>query len=90
MLGFRGCRLAVTYPEIARMQVRAIFEAACDAQADGIVVAPDIMVPLVGTVKELEHQTALIRETAGAVFAEKGSEIAVPGRDDDSRFRAPR
>jgi pyruvate,orthophosphate dikinase len=72
MLGFRGCRLAITYPEIGRMQVRAIFEAACDKQSEGIVVKPDIMVPLVGTVKELEHQITMIRDTASAVFEEKG------------------
>jgi pyruvate,orthophosphate dikinase len=72
MLGFRGCRLAITYPEIGRMQVRAIFEAACDKQSEGIVVKPDIMVPLVGTVKELEHQINMIRDTASAVFEEKG------------------
>jgi pyruvate,orthophosphate dikinase len=71
MLGFRGCRLAITYPEIGRMQVRAIMEAACAVQAAGGDVQPDIMVPLVGTVAELRHQTAMIRETAAAVFAEK-------------------
>jgi pyruvate,orthophosphate dikinase len=54
------------------MQVRAIFEAACDKQSEGIVVKPDIMVPLVGTVKELEHQITMIRDTASAVFEEKG------------------
>ena len=71
MLGFRGCRLAITYPEIGKMQVRAIFEAACECQSDGIKVCPDIMVPLVGTTQELEHQIALIRETASKVFEEK-------------------
>jgi pyruvate,orthophosphate dikinase len=53
------------------MQVRAILEAACACQAEGVAVQPDIMVPLVGTVAELKHQTGLIRETAAAVFAEK-------------------
>ena len=75
MLGFRGCRLAITYPEIGRMQVRAIFEAACDAQAEGVEVKPDIMVPLVGTIEELKHQTKMIRDTAATVFAEKGQTV---------------
>ena len=52
MLGFRGCRLAITYPEIGRMQVRAILEAAVAVQAEGKVVIPDIMVPLVGTLED--------------------------------------
>ena len=72
MLGFRGCRLAITYPEIGRMQARAIFEAACAAQKDGVVVKPDIMVPLVGTVAELQNQTRMIREIAATVFEETG------------------
>ena len=76
MLGFRGCRLAITYPEIGRMQVRAILEAAVAVQAEGKVVIPDIMVPLVGTLEELRDQTAMIRETAKAVFEEKGAEVA--------------
>ena len=76
MLGFRGCRLAITYPEIGRMQVRAILEAACAVHAEGVVVVPDIMVPLVGTLEELKDQTAMIRETAAAVFEEKGAEVA--------------
>ena len=75
MLGFRGCRLAITYPEIARMQVRAIFEAAIEASKEGTVPIPDIMVPLVGTVAELEDQVALIRQTASVVFAEHGKTI---------------
>lgn len=85
MLGFRGCRLAIAYPEIARMQVRAIMEAACAAAAEGVDVSPDIMVPLVGTLEELRHQVRLVRETAAAVFEEKGgsdssSSVAVPYR----------
>ncbi|CAL52555.1 Pyruvate, phosphate dikinase [Ostreococcus tauri] len=75
MLGFRGCRLAITYPEIARMQVRAIFEAAIEAEKEGSTAIPDIMVPLVGTVAELEDQVALIRQTASVVFAEQGKTI---------------
>ena len=76
MLGFRGCRLAITYPEIGRMQARAILEAAVAVQAEGKVVIPDIMVPLVGTLEELRDQAAMIRETAKAVFEEKGAEVA--------------
>ena len=60
MLGFRGCRLAITYPEIGRMQVRAILEAAVAVQAEGKVVIPDIMVPLVGTLEELELERAAL------------------------------
>ena len=75
MLGFRGCRLAITYPEIARMQVRAILEAACEAKAEGASPIPDIMVPLVGTVAELEDQVALIRQTADVVFGERGDSV---------------
>jgi pyruvate,orthophosphate dikinase len=75
MLGFRGCRLAIAYPEIGRMQVRAIFEAACAARSAGIAVSPDIMVPLVGTTQELEHQIKMIRETADLVFQEKGMTV---------------
>ena len=75
MLGFRGCRLAITYPEIGRMQVRAILEAAVAVQAEGVEVKPDIMVPLVGTIEELKHQTKMIRDTAATVFAEKGQTV---------------
>eukprot|EP00240_Pyramimonas_obovata_P000384 CAMPEP_0118922112 /NCGR_PEP_ID=MMETSP1169-20130426/1151_1 /TAXON_ID=36882 /ORGANISM="Pyramimonas obovata, Strain CCMP722" /LENGTH=967 /DNA_ID=CAMNT_0006862937 /DNA_START=41 /DNA_END=2944 /DNA_ORIENTATION=- len=75
MLGFRGCRLAITYPEIAEMQARAVLEAACNAQAAGVAVQADVMVPLVGTVAEFLNQEALIRATAKAVFAEKGVEV---------------
>src|SRR4030067_2768580 len=60
MLGHRGCRLGITFPEITRMQARAIFEAACDLARDKKVVIPEVMVPLVGTIEELENQKALI------------------------------
>lgn len=69
MLGFRGCRLAITYPEIAVMQARAIMEAACDAQAKGIKAIPDIMVPLVGSPEELSSQKAIVVETCEKVQA---------------------
>src|SRR5438046_4692870 len=68
MLGHRGCRLGITYPEISEMQVRAIFEAAVNATRDGIKVFPEIMVPLIGTVKEMAHQKAIVRRVAEQVF----------------------
>jgi len=64
MLGHRGCRLGITYPEITRMQARAIFEAACDLARDKKEVIPEVMVPLVGTLEELENQKALIVKAA--------------------------
>jgi pyruvate,orthophosphate dikinase len=76
MLGHRGCRLGITYPEIYEMQVRAIFEAACDVQADGIDVQPEIMIPLVGTTRELQLTTETVRRVASEVMAEKGVEVA--------------
>jgi pyruvate,orthophosphate dikinase len=75
MLGLRGCRLGITHPEITAMQARAVFEAACDVAARGGEAHPEIMVPLVGDVRELEHQARLVRETADAVFAERGRRI---------------
>jgi len=72
MLGHRGCRLAISFPEIPKMQVRAIMEAACELQKEGIEVFPEIMVPLVGHYKELEIQKDLIREVAELVMREKG------------------
>ncbi|MDO5553937.1 MAG: pyruvate, phosphate dikinase [Planctomycetia bacterium] len=76
MLGHRGCRLGIVYPEITRMQARAIMEAACDTKAKGIDVHPEIMIPLVGSLNEFKNQEAIIRETAEKVLAEKGMEIA--------------
>ncbi len=72
MLGHRGCRLGNTYPEITEMQARAIIEAACDLKAKGMDPKPEIMVPLIGTMKEFTMQEEIIRKTAAAVFAEKG------------------
>lgn len=73
MLGHRGCRLGVTYPEIYEMQARAIFEAACDvAEKSGKAPIPEVMVPLVGTRRELELMKVVIDKAAKAVFAEKG------------------
>ena len=75
MLGHRGCRLGITYPEITEMQTRAIIEAALNCKAKGIDVHPEIMVPLVGTLKELQHQANVINTTAGQVFDERGERV---------------
>jgi pyruvate,orthophosphate dikinase len=76
MLGHRGCRLAVTFPEIYETQVRAIIEAACNVRADGIDAIPEIMIPIVGLEAELKRMRALSVETADAVLAEKGTKLA--------------
>ena len=75
MLGHRGCRLGITYPEITEMQARAILEAAVNLKQKGIDARPEIMVPLIGTLKEYDLQATIIRETAEKVFAEKGTRI---------------
>jgi len=75
MLGHRGCRLGVTYPEITEMQTRAIIEAAVELTEQGVSVLPEIMVPLIGTVEEFVNQKAVIQETADKVFAEKGARV---------------
>lgn len=75
MLGHRGCRLGNTYPEITVMQTRAILGAAIELQKEGITVLPEIMVPLVGTVKEFELQRQVIDETAKKLFAEEGAKV---------------
>ena len=75
MLGHRGCRLAVTYPEICEMQTRAILEAALECEAKGIKVIPEIEVPLVGSKKELDICKNIIDTTAQQIFAEKGKKI---------------
>ncbi len=73
MLGHRGCRLGVTYPEIYEMQARAIFEAACDvADKSGAAPIPEVMIPLVATRRELELMKAVVDAQAKAVFAERG------------------
>jgi pyruvate,orthophosphate dikinase len=71
MLGHRGCRLGIAYPEITEMQARAIFEATADLIAKGVKVMPEVMVPLVGTNTEFENQETIIRNTADAVMKEK-------------------
>ncbi|MBV9124787.1 MAG: pyruvate, phosphate dikinase, partial [Planctomycetes bacterium] len=75
MLGFRGCRLGIVYPEITAMQCRAIFEAACNVHQAGVKVEPEVMIPLVGFLPELKTQARIVHETAQKVFAEKGVQI---------------
>ena len=75
MLGLRGCRLGIMYPEITEMQARAIFEAACDCKKNGIEAMPEVMIPLVGDVKELELQKEIVNRVAGDVFAKKGVKV---------------
>ncbi len=75
MLGHRGCRLGITYPEITEMQARAIFEAACQLTKEGVDARPEVMVPLVGIVKELVSQKEIIVATANKVMAETGVKV---------------
>jgi pyruvate,orthophosphate dikinase len=75
MLGHRGCRLGITYPEITRMQARAILEAACIVKKEGVDVHPEIMIPLVGHVKELKDQEKIVRDVAKEVFEAQGIEV---------------
>ena len=75
MLGLRGCRLGIMYPEITEMQARAIFEAACDCKKKGIEAKPEVMIPLVGDVRELELQKEIVDRVAGEVFAKKGVKV---------------
>jgi pyruvate,orthophosphate dikinase len=71
MLGFRGCRLGIGYPEISAMQARAVFEAAAQVQKEGIKVKPEVMIPLVGFKKELDLQVAIVHDVARQVMAEQ-------------------
>jgi pyruvate,orthophosphate dikinase len=73
MLGHRGCRLGITYPEITEMQARAIIEAAVNLKKKGVDARPEIMIPLIGTVAEFKNQAEIIRSVAEKVFAEKGT-----------------
>ena len=78
MLGHRGCRLAVTYPEIAEMQTRAVVEAAIEvSQATGKTIVPEIMIPLVGEVKELKYVKDIVMATANKVMEEKGVQLKI-------------
>jgi len=74
MLGHRGCRLGITYPEITEMQARAIFEAAVQVAKKGVKVIPEVMIPLVGNAKELEHQRAIVERVAKEVLKDAGME----------------
>ncbi len=76
MLGFRGCRLGVVYPEITEMQARAIIEAAVNVSKKGIAVKPEIMIPLVGHVNEFKLQEDIVRRVAKDVMNEKGKKIS--------------
>ena len=75
MLGHRGCRLGITYPEITAMQARAIIEAAIEVKGEGVDPKPEIMVPLIGTVQEFVNQKELIQQTAETVFEETGIRV---------------
>jgi pyruvate,orthophosphate dikinase len=75
MLGHRGCRLGITYPEITEMQARAIFEAAVEVEKKGIKTHAEVMIPLIATVKEMENQGAIVRRVAEEVFKEKGKQV---------------
>ncbi len=71
MLGHRGCRLGITYPEITEMQVKAIFMAACDLAKEGVEVFPEVMIPLVGNVSELRHQREIVIRVAEEIFKKR-------------------
>jgi pyruvate,orthophosphate dikinase len=75
MLGHRGCRLGITYPEITEMQARAIFEAAVAVDKDGGKSHAEVMIPLIATVKEMENQATIVRRVAEEVFREKGKKV---------------
>ncbi|MBI2923948.1 MAG: pyruvate, phosphate dikinase [Planctomycetes bacterium] len=75
MLGLRGCRLGILYPEITEMQARAIFEAACRCAKEKKPVVPEVMIPLVGHVNELKHQAALVRRVADEVMKKEGVKV---------------
>src|SRR5579862_8249915 len=75
MLGHRGCRLGITYPEITEMQARAIIEAIVAVDKEGIKTHAEVMIPLIGTMKEMENQAAIVRRVADEVFKEKGKDV---------------
>ncbi|MDR3723134.1 MAG: pyruvate, phosphate dikinase, partial [Terracidiphilus sp.] len=75
MLGLRGCRLGITFPEITEMQVRAIFEAAVSVKSKGGDPHAEIMIPLIGSIEEMRNQTAIVRRVAAEVFKEKGQTV---------------
>ncbi len=88
MLGHRGCRLGITFPEITEMQARAIFEAAAEVHKKGIKVHPEVMIPLVGFKKELDLQVEIVHRVAKEVANRTQSEVQLPGRHDDRGARA--
>ena len=93
MMGHRGCRLAVTYPEIAEMQTNAVIKAAIKVSAEtGKMITPHIMVPLVGEVKELKYVKDVIVKTADKLIADAGVDHEVPSwhHDRDSACRSDR
>ena len=75
MLGHRGCRLGITYPEITEMQARAIFEAAVAVAKQGVKIYPEVMIPLTATLKEMANQAAIVNRVAQEVFKEKGTKV---------------
>jgi len=75
MLGHRGCRLGVTYPEITEMQSRAIFEAAVQVAKKGVKVIPEIMIPLIGSVEEFDNQKRIVDRVANEVFTKAGQTV---------------
>ena len=84
MLGHRGCRLGITYPEITEMQARAIFEAAAQVHKKGVKVIPEVMIPLIGSAKELQNQKAIVERVAKEVLEKEGaSELKYHDRHDD-------
>lgn len=75
MLGHRGCRLGITYPEITEMQARAIFQAAVTVAKEGVKVYPEVMIPLIATVKEMANQAAIVNRVAEEVFKDKEQRV---------------
>ena len=75
MMGHRGCRLAITYPEIAKMQTRAVIEAAINVNKEGMNVIPEIMIPLIGDLKELKYVKSIVCETADSIISNSGVEL---------------
>ena len=83
MLGHRGCRLGIVYPEITAMQARAIFEAACLVKKEGIDVHPEVMIPLAGFLTEYKNQEAIVREVGRSSLQGEGDQDRLPRRHDD-------
>ena len=81
MLGHRGCRLGITFPEITAMQTRAILSAACELKQEGKNPMPEIMVPLIGILYEFHQQKEIIEKVAKQVFAEYGTEVEFEKRN---------